>query len=87
MAAAGPGGGPQVNVFSFPALDLLFSFYSGDPANTGAPPQPSGGGLADLGLRAASGIVMVTLALGSLWAGGAWFTIFWATQTSRRCGD
>ena len=29
------GGGPQVNVFNFPALDLLFSFYSGDPANTG----------------------------------------------------
>ena len=49
-----------------------------DPANTGASLQPSDGGLADLGLRAASAIVMVTLALGSLWAGGAWFTIFWA---------
>jgi hypothetical protein len=35
ITGAGPGGGPQVNVFSFPALDLLFSFYSGDPANTG----------------------------------------------------
>jgi len=35
ISGAGPGGGPQVNVFSFPALDLLFSFYSGDPANTG----------------------------------------------------
>jgi hypothetical protein len=27
--------GLQINVFSFPALDLLFSFYSGDPANNG----------------------------------------------------
>jgi hypothetical protein len=35
VTGAGPGGGPQVNVFDFPALDLLFSFYSGDPANTG----------------------------------------------------
>jgi len=35
LTGAGPGGGPQVNVFSFPALDLLFSFYSGAPANTG----------------------------------------------------
>ncbi len=35
VTGAGPGGGPQVNVFSFPALDLLFSFYSGDPANNG----------------------------------------------------
>ena len=34
VTGAGPGGGPQVNGFSFPALDLLFSFYSGDPANT-----------------------------------------------------
>ena len=49
-----------------------------DPANTGASPAPSGGGLADLGLRAASAIVMVALALGSLWAGGVWFTLFWA---------
>jgi hypothetical protein len=35
LTGAGPGGGPQVNVFSFPALDLLFSFFSGDPTNTG----------------------------------------------------
>jgi len=35
VTGAGPGGGPQVNIFSFPALDLLFSFYSGDPTNTG----------------------------------------------------
>ena len=35
ITGAGKGGGPQVNAFSFPALDLLFSFYSGDPANTG----------------------------------------------------
>ncbi|MFM7096621.1 MAG: FG-GAP repeat domain-containing protein [Gemmataceae bacterium] len=35
LTGAGPGGGPQVNVFSFPALDLLFSFYSGDPSSTG----------------------------------------------------
>jgi len=35
LTGAGPGGGPQVNVFNFPALDLLFSFYSGDPTNTG----------------------------------------------------
>ena len=35
LTGAGPGGGPQVNVFNFPALDLLFSFYSGDPANNG----------------------------------------------------
>jgi hypothetical protein len=32
---AGPGGGPQVNVFNFPALDLLFSFYSGEATNAG----------------------------------------------------
>ena len=35
LTGAGPGGGPQVNAFSFPNLDLLFSFYSGNPANTG----------------------------------------------------
>jgi hypothetical protein len=35
LTGAGPGGAPQVNVFNFPALDLLFSFYSGDPTNTG----------------------------------------------------
>ena len=34
VTGAGPGGGPQVNGFSFPTLDLLFSFFSGDPANT-----------------------------------------------------
>ena len=27
--------GPQVNVFNFPALDLLFSFYSGEATNAG----------------------------------------------------
>ena len=35
ITGAGPGGGPHVNVFNFPALDLLFSFYSGEPTNTG----------------------------------------------------
>jgi len=35
ITGAGPGGGPQVNVYNFRALDLLLSFYSGDPANTG----------------------------------------------------
>jgi hypothetical protein len=35
LTGAGPGGGPQVNVYNFRALDLLLSFYSGDPANTG----------------------------------------------------
>ena len=35
LTGAGPGGGPEVKVFSFPALDLLFSFYSGDPTNKG----------------------------------------------------
>ena len=35
LTGAGPSGGPHVKAFSFPALDLLFSFYSGDPANTG----------------------------------------------------
>ena len=35
ITGAGPGGGPQVNVFSFPALDLLFSFYSGEETNAG----------------------------------------------------
>lgn len=35
ITGAGPGGGPEVKGFSFPALDLLFSFYSGDPTNTG----------------------------------------------------
>ena len=35
LTGAGPGGGPQVNGYSFPALDLLFSFYSGNPNNGG----------------------------------------------------
>jgi len=47
-----------------------------------APPAPARasrwGSLADLALRAASALVMVACALGSLWAGGAWFTAFWA---------
>jgi hypothetical protein len=35
LTGAGPGGGPHVKVFSFPVLDLLFSFYSGEATNTG----------------------------------------------------
>jgi len=35
ITGAGAGGAPEVKGFDFPALDLLFSFYSGDPANTG----------------------------------------------------
>ena len=35
LTGAGPGGGPHVKAFSFPALDLLFSFYSGEQSNTG----------------------------------------------------
>ena len=35
ITGAGAGGDPHVKAFSFPALDLLFEFYSGDPANTG----------------------------------------------------
>ena len=31
----GPGGGPHVKAFSFPALDLLFEFYSGEQTNPG----------------------------------------------------
>jgi len=34
ITGAGPGGGPQVNAFDYPTLDLLFSFYSGDSSNT-----------------------------------------------------
>lgn len=34
ITGAGPGGGPEVKGFSFPQLDLLFSFFSGDPNNT-----------------------------------------------------
>ncbi|MFZ9501441.1 MAG: phosphatidate cytidylyltransferase [Beijerinckiaceae bacterium] len=43
-----------------------------------APASGRSGGLGDLALRAASAVVMVAGALGSLWAGGAWFTLFWA---------
>ena len=35
ITGAGPGGGPQVNGFSLPDLDLLFSFYSGQSSNSG----------------------------------------------------
>jgi hypothetical protein len=35
ITGAGPGGAPEVKGFNFPELDLLFSFYSGDPTNTG----------------------------------------------------
>ncbi len=34
ITGPGPGGAPLVKGFSFPALDLLFSFFSGDPTNT-----------------------------------------------------
>ena len=34
ITGAGPGGGPQVNAFDYPTLDLLFSFYSGDSSNS-----------------------------------------------------
>ena len=33
VTGAGPGGGPQVNGYNFPNLDLLFSFFSGDPSD------------------------------------------------------
>jgi hypothetical protein len=29
-----PVGGPEVQIFNFPALDLLFSYYSGNAVNT-----------------------------------------------------
>jgi len=34
ITGAGPGGDSDVKVFSFPALDLLFQFYSRNPNNT-----------------------------------------------------
>ncbi|MFZ9793986.1 MAG: hypothetical protein ACO3F3_16770, partial [Gemmataceae bacterium] len=33
VTGAGPGGAPLVKGYSFPQLDLLFSFFSGDPDN------------------------------------------------------
>jgi hypothetical protein len=35
ITGAGPGGGPEVKGFSFPALDLMFSFYSGEQSKLG----------------------------------------------------
>ena len=35
LTGAGPGGGPHVKAFSFPALDLLFEFYSGESTDPG----------------------------------------------------
>lgn len=46
------------------------------PAETA--PKGKGWNLADLGLRLVSGVVMVALALGALWAGGHVFALFWA---------
>ena len=34
ITGAGEGGGPEVKGFSFPQLDLLFSFFSGEETNT-----------------------------------------------------
>ena len=33
VTGAGPGGGPQVKAFTFPNLDLLFTFFSGPETN------------------------------------------------------
>lgn len=33
VTGAGPGGAPVVKEFSFPQIDLLFSFFSGDPSD------------------------------------------------------
>ena len=35
ITGVGPSGGPHVKVFNFPALDLLFSFYSGASTDPG----------------------------------------------------
>jgi len=35
ITRAGPGGAPEVKGFSFPALDLMFSFYSGEQSKLG----------------------------------------------------
>ena len=34
VTAAGPGGGPHVKGFNFPALDLAFEFFAGNPTDT-----------------------------------------------------
>jgi len=35
ITGAGPTGGPHVKIFSFPDLDILFQFYSGEQSNPG----------------------------------------------------
>jgi len=59
ITGAGPGGGPQVNVFSFPALDLLFSFYSGEPTDTGGVYVGQENSIAYSGLLGNSGNIAV----------------------------
>jgi phosphatidate cytidylyltransferase len=39
--------------------------------------KPAGGGFADLGLRAASALVLVAASVAALWFGGAAFGLFW----------
>lgn len=51
-------------------------------SNSQTTPKPDGaaargGGLADLGVRVASAIVMASLALGAVWIGGWLFAAFW----------